>query len=79
VAILDVGMPRMDGWSAGRALRKRPWADGLILYALTGWSQLEDRERTRDAGFDRLFAKPVEFEELLRDLHARVSSKDAQK
>jgi len=74
VAILDIGMPKMDGWKVGRALQARPWADGLVLYALTGWSQAQAVERTREAGFARHFAKPVAFEDLVRDLHARVSA-----
>jgi len=74
VVILDIGMPQMDGWTAGRALRQRPWAQGLILYALTGWSQPHARERTTDAGFDRHFAKPLAFDDLARDLHERAAN-----
>ena len=72
VVILDLGMPHLDGWSAARALRRRAWADGLILYALTGWSQPQALDETREAGFDAHFAKPAAFDALVRDLHQRV-------
>ena len=71
VVILDIGMPDVDGYAAARALRDRAWARGIVLYALTGWGQSTDRERTRAAGFDRHFVKPVSVDELTRDLHAR--------
>ena len=70
VAILDIGMPDVDGYAVARALRDRAWASGIVLYALTGWGQSTDRERTRAAGFDRHFVKPVTVDELTRELHA---------
>ena len=70
VAILDIGMPDVDGYAVARALRDRSWASGIVLYALTGWGQSTDRERTRAAGFDRHFVKPVTVDELTRELHA---------
>ena len=80
--ILDIRMPRVDGYAAARMLRQRSWASGLVLYALTGWGQPRDRERTRDAGFDRHFVKPVSIDELLARLaedlaRPRVRGRDA--
>jgi PAS domain S-box-containing protein len=72
VAILDIGMPDVDGYAAARALRERSWARNLILYALTGWGQSTDRERTRAAGFDRHFVKPVTVDEITHDLDSRT-------
>jgi PAS domain S-box-containing protein len=72
VAILDIGMPELDGYAAARALRDREWGRDMVLYALTGWGQLKDRDRTRDAGFDRHFVKPIAVDELTRDLLTRV-------
>ena len=68
VAILDIRMPRVDGYAVARMLRERPWAARLVLYALTGWGEANDRERTRVAGFDRHFVKPVSIDELLARL-----------
>ena len=65
VAILDIRMPKVDGYAAARMLRERAWAGRLVLYALTGWGEANDRERTRAAGFDRHFVKPVSADELL--------------
>lgn len=64
LAFLDLGMPRMDGYELARAFRARPAFEGIVLVALTGWGQSEDRQRTRAAGFDYHFVKPVEAEAL---------------
>ena len=68
IAILDIGMPLVDGYAVARMLRQRAWSPGLLLYALTGWGDPGDRDRTRDAGFDRHFVKPVSIDELLARL-----------
>jgi CheY-like chemotaxis protein len=59
VVLLDIGLPGMDGYAVAAQLR----AEGLVgrlLVAITGYSELEDRERMKDAGFDRHLVKPVE-------------------
>jgi DNA-binding response OmpR family regulator len=61
-------MPQVDGHAVARMLRQRAWASGLVLYALTGWGEARDRDRTRDAGFDRHFVKPVSIDDLLAHL-----------
>jgi len=65
VAILDIRMPQVDGYATAHMLRQRPWSRKLVLYALTGWGEPNDREGTRNAGFDRHFVKPVSVDELL--------------
>jgi CheY-like chemotaxis protein len=60
VAILDIGMPGMDGYDLARRLRQCPGGDGLLLIALTGWGQEADRCRSHEAGFDHHLTKPVE-------------------
>jgi len=60
LALLDIGMPRLDGYGAARELRSRDWARSLCLVALTGWGQEEDRRRAQQAGFDRHLVKPVD-------------------
>jgi CheY-like chemotaxis protein len=61
--LLDLGMPRMDGFEAARRLREAH-GPGLCIAALTGWGEEKDRERTRAAGFDAHLVKPVTVESL---------------
>lgn len=60
IVLLDIGMPGMDGYEVAQRLRRMPGADRVVLVALTGWGQDQDRQRSRDAGFDRHLTKPVE-------------------
>lgn len=67
IALLDIGMPRMDGYEAARRIRAL-LGTRVVLVALTGWGQDEDIRRAREAGFDRHLTKPAEpeaFEELI--------------
>jgi CheY-like chemotaxis protein len=64
VAIVDIGMPGMNGYAVARSLRERPWASDITLIALTGWGKAEDRQRALDAGFDHHCTKPVGLDEL---------------
>jgi PAS domain S-box-containing protein len=59
IALLDIGMPRMDGYEAARRIREA-LGRAVILVALTGWGQDEDKRQSREAGFDHHFTKPVE-------------------
>ncbi len=58
--LLDIGMPGLDGYEAARRIREQQWDRHLVLVALTGWGQEEDRRRSIDAGFDYHFTKPVD-------------------
>ena len=60
VVFLDIGMPGMDGYEVARRLRQQPGLENVVLAALTGWGQQEDRRRTADAGFDHHLVKPPE-------------------
>ena len=60
VIILDIGMPRLNGYDAARKIREQPWGRNMVLVALTGWGQESDRARSREAGFDHHLVKPVE-------------------
>jgi PAS domain S-box-containing protein len=60
VALLDIGMPGMDGYELARRFRATAPLKGVLLVAVTGWGQEEDRRRTREAGFDYHLVKPVE-------------------
>ena len=67
LALLDIGMPRMDGYQAAREIRAILWTR-VLLVALTGWGQDDDQRRAREAGFDHHLTKPAEpamLEELI--------------
>lgn len=77
VVLLDIGMPTMSGHEVARKIRSNPALDSVILIALTGWGQLEDRRLSQDAGFDHHFVKPVEIavlEKLLSSVPPRAHS-----
>jgi CheY-like chemotaxis protein len=61
IVLLDIGMPGMDGFAVARRVREDHESDGMVLIALTGWGQAEDRERTREAGFDHHLVKPADI------------------
>jgi CheY-like chemotaxis protein len=70
IVLLDVGMPRMNGYDAARKIRAQPWGRNVLLIAQTGWSQDEDRRRSAEAGFDAHLTKPIDLA-LLQQLVAR--------
>jgi PAS domain S-box-containing protein len=65
LALLDIGMPQLDGYAAARAMRALPNCAGTLLVALTGWGQEEDKRRAREAGFDHHLTKPADYERVL--------------
>ena len=65
VIVLDVGMPRVDGYEAARRIRKEPWSNGVVLVALTGWGQEEDRAKAKNAGFDHHLTKPASIDAIV--------------
>ena len=64
LVFLDIGMPRMDGYEAARALRALPGMQAVRLVALTGWGAEQDRARTKAAGFDHHLLKPASPEQV---------------
>jgi CheY-like chemotaxis protein len=62
--LLDLGLPRMDGYEVARRLRKRPYGSDLVLVALTGWAGREIRSKAAEAGFDYHIVKPVNWDEV---------------
>ena len=64
VVFMDIGMPGMDGYEVARRIRQEPDLERIVLAALTGWGQQEDRRRTAEAGFDHHLVKPLELSAL---------------
>jgi two-component system CheB/CheR fusion protein len=62
VVLLDIGLPRMDGYQLARLMREQPWGNGTLIVALTGYGQDEDRQRSAAAGFNAHLVKPVDLE-----------------
>jgi PAS domain S-box-containing protein len=60
VVLLDIGMPRMNGYEAARYIKEQPWGPSMAVIALTGWGQEEDKRRALEAGFDHHLTKPVD-------------------
>jgi len=66
VVLMDVGMPRLNGYEATRRIRERPWGAAVTVIALTGWGQDGDRARSKEAGCDGHLVKPVSLFDLQR-------------
>jgi len=68
--LLDIGMPRLDGYETCKRIRRSPWGRNVAIYAVTGWGQASDRKRTREAGFNAHLVKPVSIS-TIQELIAR--------
>jgi signal transduction histidine kinase/ActR/RegA family two-component response regulator len=65
-ALLDIGMPRVNGYELARRIRAEPWGRDMLLIAITGWGQPADKRRCTEAGFDHHLTKPVDVAEVTR-------------
>ncbi|HEX5716704.1 MAG TPA: ATP-binding protein [Thermoanaerobaculia bacterium] len=70
VILLDIGMPTMNGYEACRRIREQPGGDDVVIIALTGWGQDEDRRRSSEAGFNEHLVKPLDPAVLMKLLAA---------
>jgi PAS domain S-box-containing protein len=78
VILMDVGMPKLNGYDAARRIREQPWGAPVIIIALTGWGQEGDRALSKEAGCDGHLVKPVslpDLEKLLTELEGPASQK----
>ena len=66
VVLMDIGLPIMNGYEACRRIRESAWGAPIVMVAITGWGQEEDREQSNAAGLDLHLVKPVDHDELLR-------------
>jgi|GEM_PF-4834646 len=58
--VLDIRLPEMSGYEVARQIREKRELRGVVLAALTGWGQEEDRRQTREAGFDHRLVRPAD-------------------
>jgi PAS domain S-box-containing protein len=77
IVLMDLGMPKLNGYEAASRIRRQPWGGRMTLIALTGWGQEEDRRRSTEAGFDGHLVKPVDCIALMK-LLASLPAKEAQ-
>ena len=79
LALLDLGMPRVNGYDTARRLRETEHGRDIVIIALTGWGQPEDRNRSLAAGFDHHVVKPVDPSMLERLLSAPTTDRNGEK
>jgi len=65
VVLLDIGLPKLDGHEVCRRIREQSWGQNIVVIALTGWGQEDDRRRSEEAGFNGHLVKPVDYDLLL--------------
>jgi PAS domain S-box-containing protein len=68
VVLLDIGLPKMNGYAAANTIRQQPWGKNMILIAVTGWGQEEDKQKSKEAGFDEHMVKPIDVRSLMNFL-----------
>jgi CheY-like chemotaxis protein len=66
VMLLDIGLPKLDGYEACRRIREQSWSKSAVMIAVTGWGQEEDRRRSHEAGFDHHMVKPVDPHDIMK-------------
>jgi CheY-like chemotaxis protein len=75
VVLLDIGLPKLDGHEVCRRIREKAWGRDIVIIALTGWGQEDDRRKSEQAGFNGHLVKPVDYDRLL-SLLAELTKKD---
>jgi signal transduction histidine kinase len=76
VILLDIGLPKLNGLAAARRIREQPWGKAMVLIALTGWGQEENRRHSKEAGFDAHMTKPVDLDALMKLLATFAGQED---
>jgi CheY-like chemotaxis protein len=72
--LLDIGLPKLNGYEVCRRIRAQPWGKDLMLIAVSGWGQEEDLHKSRDAGFNHHIVKPVDHDILMKLIAALPAS-----
>ncbi|HJU43603.1 MAG TPA: response regulator [Vicinamibacterales bacterium] len=73
VVLLDIGLPKLNGYEVAQRIREQAWGESMYLIAVTGWGQDEDRQRSSEVGLNQHMVKPVEpaaLEKLLAELRS---------
>jgi CheY-like chemotaxis protein/two-component sensor histidine kinase len=78
VILLDIGLPKMNGYDACRYIRAQDWGQSMVLIALTGWGQDDDRSRSSEAGFDHHMVKPADYNLLMTLLTPQSTEEDVR-
>jgi signal transduction histidine kinase/ActR/RegA family two-component response regulator len=78
VVVLDIAMPKLNGYDAARIIREQPWGKDMILIAMTGWGQQQDLRRAKENGFDAHLIKPVKYEAFLAALDQLTMDKGTE-
>ena len=73
VVLLDIGLPKLDGHEVCRRVRAQNWGKNIVMIALTGWGQDDDRRKSQEAGFNGHLVKPVDYDNLLELLRKLTS------
>ena len=63
---MDIGMPKLNGYEAASRIRHQPWGRAMVLVALTGWGQADDRRKSANAGFNHHLVKPIDMDDLIK-------------
>jgi PAS domain S-box-containing protein len=66
VILLDIGLPKLNGLDVCRRIRQQPWGQRIVMVALTGWGQEDDRRKSQEAGFNYHMVKPLDYNELMK-------------
>jgi CheY-like chemotaxis protein len=75
VVLLDIGLPKLNGYETAARIRRESWGAEMFLIAVTGWGQDDDRQKSKEAGFDAHLTKPVEFPMLTKLIAESVPSR----
>jgi PAS domain S-box-containing protein len=75
VMLLDIGLPKLNGHEVCRRVREKPWGKDIVVIALTGWGQEDDRRKSQEAGFNGHLVKPVDYDKLLKLLSELTNGK----
>jgi CheY-like chemotaxis protein len=78
VVLLDIGLPKLNGYEVARRIREQPWGKTMVMVALTGWGQEEDRRKSSESGFNGHMVKPIDHAELMKLLASLSSEQGGQ-